>query len=632
MSQSVFQPRLIALAMGCVSLSATAQTVITQLDPVVVVGERAAPLSETLASVTVIDRAQIEAAHANDIAELLQGQAGMEVARPGPPGSPISVYIRGGASTHALVLLDGIPFYSESATGSSSPLEIIPLDLIEKIEIVPGGVPNIKGLTAPGGIIAITTRTAQDGASTQHYAAMVGSRSSGSLSAFRRWREAGSKLSLNASRQYTGGYGAINPQKYTAVNPGANPAMRNSVSLGWAHDLNVDTQVGVNLMQTRADVSWDNAWANAKTDDWLSRSKAEFNGVFVQSQLTPQWFARWDLQSALNESATLTNEVVNTDYGIYSTRHQLASWRNEYQLSPQTLLKAGLSHDRTQYTDSYLALDEKQVRASTVFGVEQKWGKALTTLDVSRVSDQKALAYLNRGLGAMYPLSDAWALMGQHNVTHRLPTIGELKAPSFGGNVNLKAERIKSSQLAIQFKGAHDLHRLTWFNAIYNNKIAAGQTLVDDPVWAAWGVKKLENIASSHNAGVEWSWRHQHKAWTWATSFTVQQPQVDGANTLLKNLSHQFGAVDVAYRFTSGDALSLKWFARSSQYNANPAGGNAFSAGYAVTKLGWSRPLGRDLTAQISVDNFFDRAHEPVAGFNGPPRGVFVAVHYQPKP
>lgn len=608
-----------------------AQSPVTQLDPVVVVGERSTPLSETLASVMVIDRAQIQAAHVNDISELLQGLAGIEVSRPGPPGSPISVYIRGGASTHALVMLDGIPFFSESATGSSSPLEAISLDQVEKIEIVPGGLPNVRGFIAPGGIISITTRAASSGADAQAYSAMVGSRSTGSLSAFRRWNWESSRISIDASRQYTGGFGAINPAKFSAVNPGNNPFMRNAVSMGWAMDLDANTQVGVNLMQTAADSSWDNAWANTVREDWLSRSRSGFAGLYAQSQLTPAWYAKWDVQQSTVQSATLTDEVVNTWYGTYTTKHHVASWRNEFRINPQTLVKAGFSQDKTNYYSSYTPLDQNQNRLVTFVGLEQKVGKGLVTLDLGRSSGLYNHVYTNRGLGAMHPLSSSLSVMAQHNVTYRLPTIGELLDPASGGNANLKAERIKSSQIAIQFKGESDLHRLTWFNSIYANKVAAGNTPVDDAYWAGQGVNKLENLNASHNAGVEWHWRHQHKAWTWITSYTVQQPQVDGASTLLKNLSHQHGSVDVAYRFRSGDALNLKWHARSSQYNTKPRSGDAFSAGYAVTKLGWSRPLSPATRIQVSIDNLFDKPYESVAGYNAPPIGAFVTLSHSPQ-
>ena len=608
-----------------------AQPFVTQLDPVVVVGERSAPLSETLASVMVIDRAQIEAAHVNDISELLQGLAGIEVSRPGPPGSPISVYIRGGASTHALVMLDGIPFFSESATGSSSPLEAIALDQVDKIEIVPGGMPNVRGFIAPGGIISITTRTASAGTDSQQYSAMLGSRSTSSLSAFRRWNWESTRISLDASRQYTGGFGAINPVKFPAVNPGNNPFMRNTVSMGLSTDLSANTQLGANFMQTTADSSWDNAWANTVKEDWLSRSKSGFTGVYLQSQLTPSWYARWDVQQSQVQSTTLTDEVVNVWYGTYTTKHNVVSWRNEFQLNPRTLLKAGISQDRTNYYYSYTPLDQNQNRLVTFLGLEQKVGKGLVTLDLGRSSGLYAQAYTNRGLGAMHPLTSNVSLMAQHNVTYRMPTIGELLDPASGGNADLKAERIKSSQIALQFKGEHDLHRLTWFNSIYANKVAAGNVPVDDAYWANQGVNKLENLNASHNAGLEWYWRHQHQAWTWITSYTVQQPQVDGASTLLKNLSHQFGSVDVAYRLSSGDALSLKWYARSSQYNTKPRSGDDFSAGYAVTKLGWSRPLSPATKVQVSIDNLFDKRYESVAGYNAPPIGAFVTLSHSPQ-
>jgi len=53
-------------------------------------------LEDTLSSVTIIDREDIERSQARTLDELLAGVEGVAVARQGGIGQPTSVYVRGG--------------------------------------------------------------------------------------------------------------------------------------------------------------------------------------------------------------------------------------------------------------------------------------------------------------------------------------------------------------------------------------------------------------------------------------------------------------------------------------------------------------------------------------------------------
>src|SRR5437868_1649061 len=60
----------------------------------------------SLADVSVITRAEIDASVAPDLLELLRLQAGVDVVRTGGAGEQTSVFLRGTNSNHVLVLVD----------------------------------------------------------------------------------------------------------------------------------------------------------------------------------------------------------------------------------------------------------------------------------------------------------------------------------------------------------------------------------------------------------------------------------------------------------------------------------------------------------------------------------------------
>ncbi len=66
------------------------------------------PLRDAIVPVTLISREDIELSLANDLAELLRFQAGIDIGRNGGPGQATSVFLRGTESNHTLVLIDGV--------------------------------------------------------------------------------------------------------------------------------------------------------------------------------------------------------------------------------------------------------------------------------------------------------------------------------------------------------------------------------------------------------------------------------------------------------------------------------------------------------------------------------------------
>ncbi|NEL42466.1 MAG: TonB-dependent receptor plug domain-containing protein, partial [Xanthomonas perforans] len=88
---------------------------------------------QTLAPVTVIDRAQIERRQVNSLQDLLRGEAGVALANNGGPGKPTSLFLRGTESDQVVVLIDGVRI--GSATSGGAALQDLPIEQIERIEI-----------------------------------------------------------------------------------------------------------------------------------------------------------------------------------------------------------------------------------------------------------------------------------------------------------------------------------------------------------------------------------------------------------------------------------------------------------------------------------------------------------------
>lgn len=145
------------------------------------VSKRAQPLSRTPAAVHVISAEQIRRSGAASIPEALRLAPGVHVAR--FSNNRWSVSIRGFGGRFAsklLVLQDGRSLYSPLFSGVFWEFNDIPLELVERIEIVRGPGASIWGANAVNGVINIITRNAASAQGTQISAA-AGTELHGSL-------------------------------------------------------------------------------------------------------------------------------------------------------------------------------------------------------------------------------------------------------------------------------------------------------------------------------------------------------------------------------------------------------------------------------------------------------------------
>ena len=105
----------------------------SQLAPVVVTAARVVqPLTDVVADVSLIDREQIERSGATGLADLLVRLPGVEFARNGGPGTTTSLFLRGAASNHTAVFIDGMRIDTQSGSGGAT-WEAIPLAQIDRI-------------------------------------------------------------------------------------------------------------------------------------------------------------------------------------------------------------------------------------------------------------------------------------------------------------------------------------------------------------------------------------------------------------------------------------------------------------------------------------------------------------------
>ncbi|WP_164714220.1 TonB-dependent receptor plug domain-containing protein [Chitinophaga rhizosphaerae] len=115
--------------------------------------------SETGKVISVITREQLDRSGGKDLAQLLNEQTGLSVnGANSNPGKDKSIFLRGAKSDYTLIMIDGAPVYDATGSSSNFDFRLLPVENIERIEILKGSQSTLYGSDAVAGVIHIITR------------------------------------------------------------------------------------------------------------------------------------------------------------------------------------------------------------------------------------------------------------------------------------------------------------------------------------------------------------------------------------------------------------------------------------------------------------------------------------------
>ncbi len=175
-------------------------------DIVITASKNAQSIEEVPASVSVINREQIELSDARTVDELLSSVPGVYAARMdvSAPSRIAQTYTRGmPGNGRTLVLIDGVPMNSQY-DGQVDWSQLATQD-VERVEIVRGVGSGLYGSNAMGGVINIITRQPEKGLNTT-IKGEYGSNNTKSFSGSIRGRNGTTGYSLSGSKLTSDGY------------------------------------------------------------------------------------------------------------------------------------------------------------------------------------------------------------------------------------------------------------------------------------------------------------------------------------------------------------------------------------------------------------------------------------------
>jgi iron complex outermembrane receptor protein len=454
-------------------------------------------VNEANTTLTVIDEKTIKESNAHSVAELLRGQAGINITDLFGDGSQATIDLRGfgpTAGSNTLVLVDGRRLNNSADTGTPD-LSLIDVDDIAQIEILQGSNGVLYGNQAVGGVINIIRKKSNEDSARVGVGA--GSYGANRLSASGNKAFGRNRVSASVSEGISDGYRGHNESKNRRLSLRAQRIDNGLTSYIEAEAVNED-------------IDSPGALLNDELDDDRKQSMDIYEDDYYDTETR---MVRIGIDKVLDDARTLGFDFTNrnTDReslqtfrpyfpGDSASSYVLTQDRDNnlfnasYRVKPLHLgnLKSyivGFSRDATDYklnSDLFglQAIDQviQDVYLSTQWsagahgqvdaGVRRSEQLAEITDEVSGIDNEDfddTVTVFSLGYSH---LLDRVRLFARADQNYRYPTVEEHTFVPFGDLPGLDTQRGVSYELGLEYRMARNRLRGTLYRIDLNDEIA----------------------------------------------------------------------------------------------------------------------------------------------------------------
>ena len=595
---------------------------VQQAEPVVVTATRVEePLERIGASVTVIPEEVLRAQEYRTVDEALRAVPGLEVQRSGSFGKLSQVRIRGASPGQIQVLIDGVRV--KSVPNGDFDFATLPVDAVERIEVVRGPQSTLYGADATGGVINIITKRGQ-GPPSAFLDVEAGNydtyrERAGVAGALGPW-----SFSLGASRVDFGGQFPNDASELTSVNGRVGYALPNRGELflvGRYSDARREIAFGPG--------GFPNLDTNARQDDRFGLVSLEWRQPWTS------WYQHALRLSLVSSDLTFRDPNVPGEPGFgrsdISTDRREVDWLQRVDLGRVDTVTVGLEYRNeegavkgtfSESTDTWAMFVQNELRLFERFfltgGIRYDDNSAFGDKTTARV----AASYLIRASDTR--LKASWAQ------GFRAPTFNDLFFPSTFpdcpafGNPGLRPEESESWDAGVEqhLWGRRVRLGATVFRNDFKNLI---QAALVDPVNSCF---QAQNVGRARTQGVEVeATATPVDGLVLSLAYTYTDSEDRGTGQPLRRVAPNLWALTATWEPLPRLSLSAELYLVSSQLETP---GQPRNPGYTVVnvsgayRLPWRWGPLSDLTLHLKVHNLLNEEYQEVKGF--PALGTHVVA------
>ncbi len=598
-------------------LITSTETVLASAEPeaVIITATRTArTIDDTMASVSVISRKDIERLQVQSIQDLLRNEVGFSVANSGGSGKLSSTFIRGTEFDHVLVLVDGIKI--GSATSGATAFQNLSINNIERIEIVRGPRSSLYGSEAIGGVIQIFTRKGSK-QTTPDFSTSVGKYNTKKVHVGVSGGGKQAWYNIGLSGFNTEGFNSCTGKPFPngagcfTVEPDNDAYRQRSASLRAGYRFKNGIETDLTFSHSQGDAEFDGDFQNE------GDTVQQVVGGSVKFTPTDDWLATVTVGRSLDQSDNFKDGAYAS---TFDTERDSLSWQNDITFNNNHLLTVGLDY-----------LDD-QVDSSVLYNVTSRDNKGIFTqyqgtyaanniiVAARRDDNQQFGSHSTGSLSWGYNFKSGIRLTAAYGSAYKAPSFNELYFPG-SSNPNLAPESSKTLEAGIKGKARWGRWDVTAFRTEVDELIAFDSTTFT-PV----------NINSAAINGIEARVQSKWSSWDVDANLTLLDAKNKSTDPNLGNelprrnklafninLDRQYG------KFHTGISLH----SRSSSYD--DLANNRKIKGYTTVDVRLAYHFAKDWLLQARIDNLFDKDYETISFYNQPKGDFWLTLRYQPK-
>jgi len=578
------------------------------MDSVVVTATRAQAGLPTLRDAVVISRDDLDQLNGLTLAEVLQLRAGVEYRATGGPGQPTGLFVRGAGAAQTLVLIDGLR--AGSATAGTTAIEAIPIEMIERIEVVKGSMSSLYGSEAIGGVIQVFTR----GKPLPHLfaSAAYGSHEDRRLSAGLSTAERDTQLSLSAGARKIDAPSATNPGVAFGVHdPDRDPHENQFAVLRASQRLWQGETLTLEAFGSRSKTAFDGGSPEDRSEQRVGGARLTSSMEFVDG-----WKSRLSLGHARDELAFFGPFPAR-----FETRQDQATWIHEVTAAGASLVagaeavRQDVVPDRDAFGNPLYTRNRREtysgfLSVNTRAGVHQLEAAA-------RYDDDEQFGGRTTG-SASYgiDLKPTLRLAATFARGFRAPSFNDLYLtfPGYTPNPDLRPERSSSAEISLRGGAAPLQWRITAFdNRLSDLIVATAQTVM--------------NVNRARVRGVEASAEATWLSLQWRGNLTLQRPRDEATGKRLQGRAEHFGALEATRAFGALSATAAV-VASGERFDSIGEQSESRLAPYATVDLRLRYRFPKHWTIELAATNVGDRAYETARGYDAPGRAVLLTARF----
>jgi len=612
-----------------------------QMDPVIVTATRTpTKASDVLADNVYIGSEEIQQAGQTTLVELLQRQKGVTISSYGGGGSNSSVFLRGTTNNQTLVLIDGVRV-DDSFSGGAN-WSVIPLNVIDHIEIIFGPQSSLYGADAIGGVIQIFTKR---GEGPPRLNASIGYGTYGtsiSEASINGSTTGDQKInySLAASQTLSMGFNTIASNNKDGITPGnrtgyVQDSATGRVSQEWLKG----QEFGFQFLQSRLN----NQLPALNGQDGLQQVQNQISqlgtySLYSKNQITDIWKSL--VQASAQTSNALTHAPTSGDYSAYDStlnqRQNIYTWQNDISLGKdllqvlaerrtQTVSSNQLNYNSSESPFPLLGFNQSRNTNSGALAYQLKRESNIANFSIRNDSITGYGPQTTGSAAYGYFFTKEWRANINYGTGFRAPTFNDLYYPGYG-NPAVQAEKSKNTEAGLHFeKPALEGHIVVFNNSI-SNLIQVSK--VNCPVGTNPYTGCASNVSSANITGLTLSGMSQLDSLNLKGSFTQQNPVNQGSDTTLIKQAKQYGNIAAEYIYAKVTAgVGITFSGRRNDYLGNASGMGA----YTIYNLYANYDLAKDLSLFARWNNVFNKDYQLSYGYNTPGSNAFLGLRYAMK-